>query len=273
MTGAKYLRMSRPGEDPLEMRATPRVGADYPVQVYSSEFSGPLVGRTRDLGVGGLCVATSSPFSFKSITQVGLGLPDRTLLLPAQGCWQREEPADELMLTGVSFKEASAEDLNTIWSLVLDAGKHLARFMYENSDVRELGLEEAMGLAQITRFRDIRAGRSLYRQGTRQPGETSLFLLMRGIVVLQVRVKDAIEVEIARLQPGEIFGGTPIIASVPHPESAVAETDVRLLEIDEAAFRYIRCVKPWLGYRLGTAMTRTSALRLSALLKRLETHL
>ena len=145
--------------------------------------------------------------------------------------------------------------------------------MYEHSDIHELGLEEAMGLAQITRFRDIRAGHSLYRQGTRDLGETSLFLLMRGTVVLQVRVKDAIEVEIARLHPGEIFGGTPIVADVPHPESAVAETDVRLLEIDEAAFRYIRCVKPWLGYRLGTAMTRTAAVRLSTLLSRLEAHL
>ena len=92
--------MNRPDEDPLEMRATPRVGADYPVQLYSS-------------------------------------------------------------------------------------------FPYEKSDIPELALEEAMRLAQVTRFRDIRAGPWLYRQGTSNPGQTALFLLTRGTVILQVRVQDA----------------------------------------------------------------------------------
>ena len=261
-------------EDPLEARMTPRVGADFPVEIRSHEFSGGLPGRTRDLSVGGSCIATASPFNIKSVHQVVVQLPGQnSLVLQAHGCWQREEPSAELMLTGFSFQNPSDSALDTIWEYVLDSGKYLARFLYEHSEMHDLDLEEAMSLAQMTRYRDIPSGRTLYQQGSEELGQDSVFLVIEGSIVLQVRVRDSREVEIARLGPGQFFGGLPILADVPHSESAVTATDVRLLEIDRAAFHYIRMAKPWLGYRLGSALLRISAQRLSSILNRIQDQL
>ena len=102
------------------------------------------------------------------------------------------------------------------------------------------------------------------RQGSRRRGEDSIYLIEQGSVVLQVRVRDAIEKEIACLGPGDVFGGLPLLADVGHCESAVTKTAVRLLEIDHQAFRYIRLAKPWLGQRLGNALLRLGAERFHA---------
>lgn len=261
-------------EDPLDARSTPRVGADFAVEIFSSEFSGSLPGRTRDLSIGGSCIATASPFNIKSVDRIAISLPgSETLLLRATGCWQREEPSAELMLTGVAFDHPSEAELDTIWNFVLDSGKYLARFLSEKSEIHELGLDDAVALSQMTRYRDIPARHTLYRQGTDEPGQDSIYMVVEGTVVLQVRVRDTHETEIARLGPGQFFGGFPILADVPHVDSAETATDVRLLEIDRHAFQYIRIAKPWLGYRLGSAMLRISTLRLSDVFARVRDRL
>ena len=58
----------------LEARAEPRVGVDFPVQVFSGDFSGPLPARARDISVDGLCLATPSMLSFKAIRRLRLDL-------------------------------------------------------------------------------------------------------------------------------------------------------------------------------------------------------
>jgi len=221
-----------PPVDPYELRCNPRVGTDLGVEIHSAQFAIPLRGRTRDLGIGGACIATDSPFDFKSLHQLVLILPEGPIRLRAEGRWQREEPAGDLVLTGLEFYQPSAEEHDVVWDLVLDGGKRLARFFYEHSSLRELGLEEAMGLAQVTRYRDLPLGHTLYRQRSQNRGEDSIFLIERGQVSLQVRVRDAIEKEIARLGPGDVFGGLPLLAKVGHCESAVTCSPVRLLEID-----------------------------------------
>ncbi len=261
-------------EDPLEARVTPRVGTDFPVEIRSSEFAGGLPGRTRDLSVGGTCVATASPFSIKSVDQISIRLPDRDLLtLRCSGCWQREEASAELMLTGFSFDHPNEAELDTIWDFVLDSGKYLARFLCEQTELHELGLDDAMSLSQMTRYMDIPVGHTLYRQDTDTPGQDSIYLVIEGTVTLQVRVRDTREVEFARLEAGQFFGGLPLLAGVPHAESATAASDVRLLEIDRQSFQYIRTAKPWLGYRLGAGLLRISAQRLSEILRRVRDHL
>ena len=52
--------------DPLEVRNNPRVGADLAVELYATDFGGALLGRTRDLSIGGACIATPSPFNVKN---------------------------------------------------------------------------------------------------------------------------------------------------------------------------------------------------------------
>ncbi len=249
--------------DPLEVRSIPRVGTDLPVELYATDFGGALLGRTRDLSIGGACVATPSPFAIKSLQQIVISFPTERLILDAVGCWQREDPSEQLVLTGVHFEQPSYEQLEVVWDQVLDSGKRLARFLYERTALHELGLEEAMGLAQVTRFRSLRAGDLIYRQGTSGHGNDSIFLIAEGHVTLQVRIRDAIERPLVQLGVGDLFGGLPLLADLPHAESAVADGSVRLLEIDAAAYRHLRSMKPWLGHRLGVALLRVHAQRMS----------
>jgi CRP-like cAMP-binding protein len=203
------------------------------------------------------------------VTSIEIMMPGRPpLSLRCSGCWQQEEPSAELMLTGISFDDPDESDLDAIWDFVLDSGKYLARFLLEKSEIHELGLDDAMSLSQMTRYRDIPMGHILYRQNTNEPGQDGIYLLLEGTVILEIRVRDARDVEFERLQPGQFFGGLPILADVPHAESATAATDVRLLEIDRHSFQSIRTAKPWLGYRLGTGMLRISSARLGSMMSR-----
>ena len=249
--------------DPLEVRSNPRVGTDLPVELYASDFGGALLGRTRDLSIGGACIATQSPFSIKGLQRIVLGLPTQNLALDAIGCWQREDPTENLILTGIQFENPYSEQLELVWDQVLDSGKKLARFLYERTALHELGLEEAMGLAQVTRIRTMQAGDSIYRQGTRGEGNDSIYLITEGRVTLQLRIRGAIEQTLTTLSAGDLFGGLPLLADLPHCESAVADTEVRLLEVDQAAFRHLRSMKPWLGHRLGVALLRVHAQRMA----------
>jgi len=252
--------------DPLDVRSNPRVGTDLPVEIYTGDFSGALLGRTRDLSIGGACIATQSPFSFKSLQRVTLGLPAKNLVLDAYGCWQREDPVENIILTGISFDNPHPEQLEFVWDQVLDAGKKLARFLYERTALHELGLEEAMGLAQVTRLRTFQSGDMIYRQGTQGGSSDSIFLITEGSVTLQLRIRDAIEQPLVQLTTGDLFGGLPLLADLPHAESAVANSAVRLLEVDRAAYKHLRSMKPWLGHRLGVALLRVHATRMSEIL-------
>ncbi len=249
--------------DPLEVRSNPRVGSDLPVELYATGFGGALMGRIRDLSIGGACIATQSPFLFKGLQRIVLGLPSQNLALGVVGCWQREDPLENLVLTGIQFDNPDTNQLELVWDQVLDSGKKLARFLYERTALHELGLEEAMGLAQVTRFRTMQAGDTIYRQGTRGDGNDSIYLITEGTITLQLRIRGAIEQTLATLTTGDLFGGLPLLADLPHSESAVADTTVQLLEVDRAAFRHLRSMKPWLGHRLGVALLRVHAQRMA----------
>jgi CRP-like cAMP-binding protein len=244
--------------DPIETRK-PRVGVDLPVLVYTSDFAGPLHGRTRDLSVSGVCVATASMFAVKTVRNIVLQLPSGELELECEGRWQRSVENDEMVLSGIEFRNSPVELVEALWDVVLDAAKQLARFLMTGPDLRHLSLEDAMGLAQVTRFLDVTAGHSLYRQDTSSPGDDSIFILSRGSVVLQLRVRDAIETPIERLGPGQVFGGLPMLAGLPHAESAIVDTDSRLFEIDRKSFTFLRMAKPWLAHHLAHAVNRAYA--------------
>lgn len=254
-------------------RLHPRIGADFPLELYSGEFRGALLGRTRDLGVGGACVATPSPFAFKSLQRAVISLPERRLELMIEGRWQRDLAADDLVLTGIGFLDPAEDVVESLWELVLEGSKELARFLYTRSDLSDFALEEAMGLAQVTRFREIAAGRFIYRQDEAQPGEDSIFVIADGTVGLQVRVRDVRDTTLDRLGPGRLFGGLPLVAEMGNAESAVAETNVRVFEIDRKAFAYLLAAKPWLALRLAQAVVRAQAVRIGDLLYRIRHQL
>ncbi len=225
------------------------------------------------MSIAGACLATPTPFAIKGVRRVVLAFPAGPLSLQAEGCWQREVSGDELLLTGVAFPAPTPEALDALWDAVFSAGQKLARFLHERTRLHELGVEEALGLAQLSRTREVPAGRFLYRQDRSEPGSDSIFLVMRGRVALQVRVRGSREMETERLEVGALFGGLPLLGAVDHADSAAAVEDARLLEIDRAAFRYLRVAKPWLGYRLSQLLLRQHAERLTRLTARLRDEL
>ncbi len=267
-------RTPRPLSGGMDLRGAPRVGADYPVELFVNDLPGPLAGRTRDLGITGLCVATPSVFAIKALHRVVIALPNgERLRAQAEARWQRESASDPSILTGVSLVEPPAEVINALWDVVLDAGKELARFLYAHSDLHGLGVEEALGIAQISRYRDLPPGATIYRQDSSRPGDDSIFVVTSGSVLLQVRVRGARETLIARLGPGQMFGGAPLVAESPHPETALADTNVRLLEVDRDAWSYLQSARPWLAQRLASNLNRTVARRLTDVLARVRDQL
>lgn len=265
--------------DPLELRSDPRIAIHAPARIYTSEFSGALPAIVRDLSIKGACIATPSPFAFKSVNRVEIDLPSGPLCLRAQGCWQRDEEADDIILTGLRFEDDDGAAKDQLWSVVLQGGHDIARFILETCDLPELTLEDALGLAQVTRHRHIPMGRSIYTQAvpgavgddaaSDTPCEDSFFLMLRGEVALTLRIRDARDRETARLVRGDAFGGLPLVSGMHHAESALAATDCELLEIDAGSFRYLRTARPWQGQRLGQAILRTNAQRLTRLLTEL----
>ncbi len=254
-------------------RGDPRIGADLPVRLYSSSFSGPLAARTRDLSVGGACLATDSPVAPKSIQRVEIQLDGDWLALDAQGRWQSVEAGDDVVMTGVEFMEPSDEAVDRLWDAVLEGGKRLARFLYVGSDLRPLGVDGAMGLSQITRVRNLPAGHTLYRQDKDPENSESIFVVEKGTVILQVRARGVREVPIDKVGSGQVFGGLSMLAGVPPSESAITETDAVLLEFDARGYQYLARNKPWLAQELGQIVTTTYVRRLHRVLERVRDQL
>lgn len=252
--------------DPLELRSDPRIAANAPARIYTTDFRGSLPAFLRDLSVNGACIATPSPFSFKSIERIEVDLPSGPLSVRASGRWQRDEVADDVVLTGIAFDDLTEAGYDQLWEAVVHGGHVLARFLLERCELPELTLEDSIGLAQFTRRRSIPVGRAIYQQGASADECRSLFVVWRGEVALTLRVRNAIERETARLRVGDVFGGLPLVAGTAHAESAIAATDCELLEVDAGSFAYLRMARPWLGLRVGQVLLRVNAQRLLRLL-------
>ncbi len=261
-------RTFRPSQGSIEGRHDPRVGVDLPVDIYSGSFAGPLPGRTRDVGLGGICAATGALIAAKSIQRIVLKLPDGPLEMEAEGVWQRDSGEDSAVLTGIAFVRPDDAARDRLWELVVNRAKDVARFLHARSDLATLGIEEAMGVSQVSRQRMVAAGKSLYRQDSHEAGQDSIYLITAGRISLQVRVRDARETTLDSLGPGRLFGGLPLITGEPHAESAVADRDSELIEIDRSSWRYLTTAKPWLAQRLAEAVVRSYARRIREVLVR-----
>lgn len=254
-------------------RGDPRIGTDLPARLYSSDFRGPLAARTRDLSVGGACLATDSPIAPKSIHRIEIQLQDGWLGVDAQGRWQSVLPGDDVVMTGIEFVDPADETVDRLWDAVLEGGKRLARFLYVGSDLRPLGVDGAMGLSQITRVRKLPAGHTLYRQDRDPENSESIFVVESGSVVLQVRARGVREVPIDTVGPGQVFGGLSMLAGVPPSESAITDTEAVLLEFDSRGYQYLARNKPWLAQELGQIVTTTYVRRLHRVLEKVRDQL
>lgn len=251
----------------VEARADPRVAVDLPVQLHGADFLAPLPGQAHDIGVGGLCVATRSMFAFRSLRSVALLMPQGPLSLAIEGRWQAHSPSEQVFLTGMAFVEPEPSAVAALWDVVQGASDALGRFLYQHCELRAGGVDDAMGIAQISRLRRVPAGRSIYGQDSSAPGDDSIFILREGTVTLHFRFGPADEVTLDRLGPGSVFGGLPIVAQVPNLERAFAREHCTLLEVSRTAHTRLRLAKPLLAQRLTQIAARCHALRVRRLLE------
>ena len=252
-----------------DKRVSTRVAAYFPVKLYLEGLPGPLAARSRDVGPGGICVGTRSPFALSSVQRVAIELPSGPLVLAAEGRWQREIAAEHAMVSGIQFMDPPRAETFTISKFVRDRASELAQFMQEHSDLAGLDVDCAMDLALFTRLREVPAGHRLYCQGKRSDGGESIFVVYRGSVALEVAVDGDDRVRLERVEAGGVFGGLPLVAGVPHVESASTETDSLLLEIDPYTFHFLEWAKPPLARGLTQIVIRKQVLHLSNLITRL----
>ena len=245
----------------LEARTQPRVGVDFPAAVFSGDFSGALAASARDISVDGVCLATPSMFSFKSIRRVRLDLAGGPLELNAEGRWQSGSTGDDSIITGVKFTNPDKRAVSQLWSVVNAASKELALFLFDRSDLSDLCADDATSLADFSRYRMVSARRRIYRQDERRPGDDSIFVVLRGEVSLMAQLGNHREVILERLGPGSLFGGLPAVADLPNQESAVADSQTTLLEISRTSCTYLRVARPLLAQRLAHIVTRAQLRR------------
>ncbi len=255
---------------PLDGRARFRVGLDAPVRIHSSHFAGALSGRTRDLGVGGVCVATESLLALDAIERVEIALPDGELSLAVKGRWQAATDEARHVLCGLEFVRPDEAAISRLWDVLAARGKELALFLYSGSDLSDLAAEEALGLAQVSRSRVVARRELVYPRSGDPVADAAIYVVEEGEVALEVRIGGVIPKAIDRLGRGRLFGGVALITDEADAESAVAETDLRLIEIDAAAYRYLAATKPWLACHLATAVARAYGRRMREVLVRVR---
>lgn len=249
-------------------RQEPRVAVSYPVELFSAGFDGPLRARSRDLGVGGLCVETASVFAPSSIRRVVLGLPGDELAVEARGCWQQFCPSGRGVLTGIAFERPQRKQAVRLWDVVVTQGSRQAQRLYGRGDLKSFGVEEILGLCHASRLRRLPAGHRIYSQGVAESAADSIFAVQEGVVSLRVASAAGHPAAFDRLGPGRLFGGIPLLAADAPPETAVVEQDAVLLDVTVSGFEMLRSSRPWLAQRLAQTVNRVYARRASQPLAR-----
>ena len=256
-------------ENHFERRVTPRVAIHLDVELRLAESPSRLRARSCDISTGGICVETPGPFALTSLRAISVQLPDGVVTLPAKGCSQRLDSFGVGHLTGVQFTNASQMERQRLWEVAQKQAVNLARFLQDSPDIGDLDLDESMELARATRLREVPRARRVYSEGTWRPGEDSVFIVIRGTVVLDARAHRSRDIWLERVGPRGLFGGVPLIARVANVESATAEVDLELLEIDRFTFRYLEWARPQVARAVGCAVSRKQVHRVHNLIRRL----
>jgi CRP-like cAMP-binding protein len=237
---------------PLEQRSSPRVAIWLPGRL---KLSGPgWVGcHLRDIGSGGACIQTPSPIGLSDIRWLEIQLPAATLKVSVEGKWQREAGPEQAILTGVAFDGLDPEDERQIDRFVHERLEGLVNFIRRCPDLADLSLDEAMDMALVSRHRTATAGRYLLRAGE-QGSDDSVYVLFEGSVGLEADVH-GLRFPVARVGAGGVFGGISLLSpTVKSHLSAVANSDLVLLEVDRSSCEYLRRAKPLLAARIDSVI-------------------
>ncbi len=248
----------------LESRESPRVAADFPVELRGPAFDSPLPAQVRDISTGGICFATASRVALDSLRSVTLSLPQGSTRFDVEGKWQTTEGMDDSVLTGAVFVGLLPAEVASLWDLVDKTSREIGSFLYESLREEGASLDDAMGIAQTTRMRVIPRGRFIYqRHEAPAQGDDSIFIVRSGSVELTLPIRSGREVRVGKIGPGSFFGGLGSVSSMLPLESAQASEETSLLEVSKSAFSYLRVAKPLLAHWVGQVV-------LSGLLKRLD---
>jgi len=263
-------RFGHAADEVLEARISPRVAADLAVDIYSRELSGPLRARTRDISVKGACIATPSMLSARSLEQIVIHFDEGSVRIPVEGRWQSDCPTEGSVLLGLAFEQVDHPTAGILWNFVQSTASSLAQFLDQYETFGEFSSDEVLSTAQMSRFQRIDAGRTIYVPSFRDTD--SIFVVWSGQVALSLKVRAGEDLTLARLSPGGVFGGLPLIANMPNLETAIAVSETRLLEISHGSFSYARLAKPILAQRLTQVVARGYAQRVGQLLNLLASR-
>lgn len=230
-------------------RLDTRVAAVFPVElVMARPQRGSMMARSVDVGMGGICVRTESIIDGNAVEAVRfkLGLYDLEFKVHAR--WSSATLSDEGPLTGFAFEEVDPKSEATLWGFIQERARELSTFLRTCDGLTDLGFQDALELALTTRLRELECGQVVYG-GHETTGCKSIFALFRGSILLE-RASEKRNQEIARLEPGELFGGTQIIAGCEPIERAIATSRTTLLEFVDYNTEYLMIAKPQLGASL-----------------------
>jgi len=251
-----------------ERRLTPRVAARQPVRLECSGLPGPLPATLRDIGAGGVCVETAGPFALDSLTWIEIELPAGVVRARGVGLWQRDGVANTGVLSGIRFEDAGTEPRSEVVAFVQQEALVLARFLSRCAHFEGLPMDDALDVAFHTRMVDFRAGSVVYSQGTSGTRGDSLFIVSRGAVVLEARRNGAQVIPIQRIEAGGVFAGIPFLTGQSHIESAIADRDTTLLEIDPYSFMYMLSAKPGVAHVVLRGLLSVRATQLESMITR-----
>lgn len=266
MTIAKHPFEPKREEVPL-VHGRPRIAARFPAVLRLDGLPAPLPARTFDIGTGGVCVKTRSPFALSSLSHVELNLPKGRMTLEARGQWQHEVEREEGILSGVQFVSPRRVEVHRLWAIQQDEASKLAKLVHDNSDIAEDNLDSALEIVLLGRLRELPAGRWVYRE---RATDESIFIVLTGRLALEAGSQRNDRVRLEPVEAGGFFGGLPVLAGLPYFESAATETHVRLLEITRYTFRYLERSKPLLAQRIERAVMRRHLSHVSRLIGQID---
>jgi CRP-like cAMP-binding protein len=240
----------------LGRRSLARVPMDLTLRLHVAKLPGPLPARARDLGVGGLCISTQTCFPLDDLLSVSLFHPKERFDVPVEGRWQTEVPGRDAYLSGVRFHEVDAGRLDRLWDCVHAQTKHLSRWLSRQSELCSIALSDLIELLQAMRLRDLGSGESLFRQGARQLGEDSIFVVVSGRIVLETSSPRGRKTLLGNAGSGQVVVGNTMLYGAPPAESAIVSEAASLLEISRSSLAFVQAACPALAADLIAIATR-----------------
>jgi len=245
----------------LSHRQSMRVATNLPVSLVISNYPAPfLPARAVYIGVGGLCVQTDTLLDARAVRSVRLLLDDHQLELPVQSRWQSELGTGQEPLTGFEFTRLDEQNELALWDLIQTFGRELAGFLRGCVGLESLGFEDGFNLAMATRLRQVSAGKTLYTP--EDPSSSSIYLLVRGGVVLEEFPEAGSQRRFALVKSGEPFGGLAVAAGCSAFEYAFATEESTILEFPSYTVDHLISTNPLLGIALLRATSYQWVVRL-----------